>query len=444
MCSGSNVIGSGSHYLCDAGRLVRTSVEIEQPVIVVSINYRLGLFGFAASEALEESNRLLGDVGVGNYGLNDQLTALAWVRRHIASFGGNPSQITLFGESAGAINIHALLLSHTNATKPIANRAIIQSGVIRPPAVQSVSSQGSSLKRIMCRLGATSVDDLRKTSVDAVIALTPSVMHATDDGVFFRPNWRSNPIPENIDALIIGDCAYESVLWTPSVLLWTSVSLIRRIRAVIRGVYKADSLLRTYGLSWNTDTEDAHRVTFNILNDAHFAWPTDCVARATKAKGGVDVYRYVFDQESPFTFTAHHAVDLLYLFDNISPKGPVRKIKCFDDSPASSSGEDEEEEDEIAGRENYFMISDFSYNAKRVTEGLQERWIGFANGRTPWREDKLCVFGPEGEVGERPLEEELAERRRVAQWREALERVEPEVVYRLALELGNGPGHKAR
>ena len=335
-------------------------------------------------------------------GLNDQLTAIAWVRRYITSFGGDPSNITLFGESAGAIDIHTLLLSRTNYTTPIATRAIVQSGVVRVPAVQSIYSQASLVSRVMSHLQVKTVEELRRAPLDVLIEHTPSVMHATDDGVFFRKNWQSNPVPEGIESLIIGDCAFESLPWTPAVHLWSSVGIIRRIRAVIRGMYKADSFLRTYGLFWNTSDSEAQEAAFKILNDAHFAWPTDKIARSTASQGQTEVFRYAFDQESPFTFTAHHAVDLLYLFDNISPKGPVRKIPTFDSSGSESSySEDSDNEDafELAERDNYFQISDFSYNSERVTQAMQERWISFANGEKPWKKDMLYVFGPEGEVG---------------------------------------------
>ncbi|XP_070551784.1 cholinesterase-like [Ptychodera flava] len=86
-------------------------------VIVVSINYRLGLFGFFAT----------GDEhALGNYGLHDQLTALKWVKENIAAFGGDPDRVTIFGESAGAFCVDFLLLSPLS--DGLFHRAIMQSG----------------------------------------------------------------------------------------------------------------------------------------------------------------------------------------------------------------------------------------------------------------------------------------------------------------------------
>ncbi|GJJ10658.1 hypothetical protein Clacol_004885 [Clathrus columnatus] len=532
---GSNIRGAGSSIICDPGKFVKASLELQQPIIVVNINYRLGLLGFAASDALEESNRLLGEEGVGNYGLYDQLNALIWTRKHISSFGGDPSNITLFGESAGAIDIHALLLSRINHLMPggIASRAILQSGVVFPTAVRSIESQGSLLSRAMGRLGLTPTDinRLRNIPVDFLVAQTPGVVNATDDGIFFRDGWRNDvgsspgnfiPLPEKIDSLMIGDCAFESALYLGAgsvggggggagIRTWSSLGIVRRVKALIRNVYKADKFLRSYGINYGpgADDEESQDAVLNVVNDVFFAWPIDKLAKgaATGRPGGrgIPVYRYVFDQESPYTFTAHHAVDLLYLFDNISMTPTERGKKAASgvgplhsttsttlvQSP-SSSGSDWDELDHRLGAyaddvvddtqiayptysdsyesdsdsdDSYYELSDFQYNASRIRQGMQARWIAFAQGSAsggssssltrsianrssnvleplpghPWSRDSLLVLGPEGEVGTRPIDEELPLRRRLDEWSHALESVPPELAFRIGVELSVGP-----
>ncbi len=98
---------------------------LAQGVVVVTINYRLGALGFLAHPALTaESTPHIS----GNYGILDQIAALQWVQRNIKSFGGNPHKVTIFGESAGGISVHALLAS------PLAvglfQRAIVESGAV--------------------------------------------------------------------------------------------------------------------------------------------------------------------------------------------------------------------------------------------------------------------------------------------------------------------------
>ena len=95
-------------------------------MVVVSVNYRVGLLGFFAHPAL-------GNGASGRQGLLDQVAALRWVKQHIARFGGDPSRITLFGESAGGTDI-AVLASLPEA-KGLFSRLIIQSGYLSPDAV---------------------------------------------------------------------------------------------------------------------------------------------------------------------------------------------------------------------------------------------------------------------------------------------------------------------
>ncbi|KIM93632.1 hypothetical protein OIDMADRAFT_137248 [Oidiodendron maius Zn] len=99
---GGNCVGMGSDPGYNGGPLVNFSVEKGIPIIVVTINYRLGAFGFLASEELKKDNAEAGDHGFGNYGLRDQLVAYDWVKKNIEAFGGDSNRITGVGESAGS------------------------------------------------------------------------------------------------------------------------------------------------------------------------------------------------------------------------------------------------------------------------------------------------------------------------------------------------------
>lgn len=95
---------------------------VEEGVVVVTLNYRLGALGFMAHPALSAEN----GGASGNYGLMDQQAALRWVQKNIHRFGGDPQRVTIFGESAGGLSVHALLASP--GAKGLFQRAIIQSG----------------------------------------------------------------------------------------------------------------------------------------------------------------------------------------------------------------------------------------------------------------------------------------------------------------------------
>ncbi|MCB1056313.1 MAG: carboxylesterase family protein, partial [Acidobacteria bacterium] len=115
---GAFILGSGSTFLYDGRQLARRG-----DVVVVTFNYRLGAFGFLDPVGLGADP----DCGAAtNLGLRDQLAALAWVRDNAESFGGDPANVTVFGESAGAMSLGALLAAP--AARGLFRRAVLQSG----------------------------------------------------------------------------------------------------------------------------------------------------------------------------------------------------------------------------------------------------------------------------------------------------------------------------
>jgi para-nitrobenzyl esterase len=114
---GGNEVGSSADRFADGTAFARDGV------VLVSLNYRLGLFGFFAPQALVHEARP--GEPFANYGLMDQIAALQWVRRNIGAFGGNPNDVTLFGESAGGVDVVALLTSPS--ARGLFQRAIVES-----------------------------------------------------------------------------------------------------------------------------------------------------------------------------------------------------------------------------------------------------------------------------------------------------------------------------
>lgn len=107
---GGYLMGSNYWPQYDPARLVKLSVDLKMPIIIVNINYRLGILGNLTSEELRNAGY------PGNNSLRDQRCALQWVQTHIGGFGGHPGNVTAFGESAGAGNglQGALQLAMTN------------------------------------------------------------------------------------------------------------------------------------------------------------------------------------------------------------------------------------------------------------------------------------------------------------------------------------------
>ena len=135
----------------------------KEGVVLVSINYRLGMCGFLAHPLLTAEN---GGKGSGNYGLFDQLAALKWVKKNIAAFGGNPDNVTVFGQSAGGGSVQALISSPL--TKDYIQRAIIQSGgglggIISTKSLADTEKQG---KAMWDASGMTTLEQMRACPAD--------------------------------------------------------------------------------------------------------------------------------------------------------------------------------------------------------------------------------------------------------------------------------------
>ena len=153
--------GSASEPRQDGGRLARKGV------VVVGINYRLGVFGFFAHPALTKES---GHGASGNYGLMDQVAALRWVRDNIAAFGGDPGNVTIFGESAGSFAVSALVASPL--ARGLFHRAIGESGAYLGKHALDPKTLGASEEtgaRFAASIGAASLADLRAKPADEVL-----------------------------------------------------------------------------------------------------------------------------------------------------------------------------------------------------------------------------------------------------------------------------------
>ena len=132
---GGNFAGSSGEAIFDGAQFA------QHGVVLVSANYRLGVFGFFAHPELTAEST---HHASGNYGLMDQIAALKWVHENIAKFGGDPRNVTLFGESAGALDINVLMTSPL--TKGLFARLIGESGpVVAPPSLAEGEKKGLSV-----------------------------------------------------------------------------------------------------------------------------------------------------------------------------------------------------------------------------------------------------------------------------------------------------------
>ncbi|MFB7842715.1 carboxylesterase/lipase family protein [Microbacterium sp. NPDC056052] len=303
--------GSGSDPVYDGHRL-----STRRDVVVVTINYRLGALGFLA---------LPGVPGSGNVGLLDQLAALRWVRRNIAGFGGDSDNVTIFGQSAGAVSIAAHLAAPPS--RGLFHRAIMQSGSGEMVlSAEEASTRAAEFARLLGtvpedleRLRTIPVEDLltAQERFDAIMeergelaAFLPVI-----DGMLLseRPldavsAGRGAPVP-----LLLGSTRDEARLFTellpgpePSEEDLLALLSDHRDPTAARSGYAA------------LDERTAPRDLFAaILGDRLFAAPTERLAVA-HARAGHPTWRYEFRYRSPIrdgALGACHSLDIPFVFD---------------------------------------------------------------------------------------------------------------------------------
>lgn len=185
---GGFVTGDGSEKRYDGGSMA------SKGVVTVTVNYRLGLFGFLAHPELSAESAYGGS---GNYGLLDQQAALIWLVQNIAAFGGDPKRMTIAGESAGSMSVSAQMLAPDSI--PHIAGAIAESGSVmgRITSLDEAEQRGLQMAQDLNQDGSSSIEALRSLSADALLA------QATKAGfVWFRPTIDGKILKDLPDTLI--------------------------------------------------------------------------------------------------------------------------------------------------------------------------------------------------------------------------------------------------
>ena len=172
--SANDSLGFGLPSLYDGARLRATA---SRDVVVVTVNYRLGVFGFLAHPLLSAEQG-----ASGNYGLMDQQAALRWVQANIAAFGGDAHNVTVFGESAGAIDVGYQLVA--KGSEELFQRAIMESGVfdVKLPTLSEWEAEGVTLAEQKGCSGSAALSCLRKLDAKSLL---PDALPAEPGGAVF-------------------------------------------------------------------------------------------------------------------------------------------------------------------------------------------------------------------------------------------------------------------
>jgi len=305
-------------------------------VVVVTFNYRVGLFGFFGHPDLTREAKAERSA-TGNFGLMDQIAALQWVKRHIGEFGGDAGNVTIFGESAGAISVIALMTSP--AARGLFHKAIVQSGGGRWPMssldqnsnfANSAYARAKSLINALGISGPAPLPALRSRSWRELRDAQTGVPELTKVSLFLD----GQIIPELFVPVfecggqaqvpvLVGSTSFEGVplrreleVPTAYVLAAAGNDLARLASLYPEGYTRTDKLLA-----------DA------IWGDAFFVEPARKIAREA-SRGRQPVYHYVFDYRPPFVQRflegTPHGLDVLYVFgsfDSLLPPALLRLMK---------------------------------------------------------------------------------------------------------------------
>ena len=311
--------GSGSLPLYDGTALARKGV------VVVTVNYRLGPFGYLAHPALSAES----DQGTsGNYGVLDQVLALEWVRDNIATFGGDPDRVTIFGESAGSWSVNVLQASPL--ARGLFHRVIGQSGghfaglpELRSPGDGSAESAGEAfVKRLGIEgAGEGAAAGLRELDAETILA------EASKQGAFAtRPNVDGWVLPKQVAEIyrageqadvpvLVGSNRDEATSLMGRMLPSTKSAVEFLVKSQFADV--ADEFFEAYPVP--TD-DDARRAFIDAFSDRIFAWQMKTWAVLSETVPS-PAYLYFFTHAPPHPekefYGAYHAAEIAYAFDNL-------------------------------------------------------------------------------------------------------------------------------
>jgi para-nitrobenzyl esterase len=284
--------GSASEPRQDGARLARKGV------VVVSLNYRLGVFGFLSHPELTKES---GRGASGNYGLLDQVAALRWVRDNVAAFGGDPGNVTIFGESAGSLAVSALVASPV--ARGLFHRAIGESGAylgrgaLEPASLAASEATGA---KWAASVGADSLAALRKKTADEILQSALKVQ------LWFSPSVDGLVLPRDPNVIYAaGEQAHVPLLagWNADEVRAGVVLAKDRptAKSFVAQTQKrfgpaADAILAVYPAATDAEALESAAALAGDMFLGYATWKWVDVHGRT---GASPVYRFSFDRKIP-------------------------------------------------------------------------------------------------------------------------------------------------
>lgn len=284
----------------------------QKGVVLVTINYRLGIFGlFAHPDLTEETDY----EASGNYGLLDQVAALEWIQENISAFGGDPENVTVFGQSSGAGNINKLLASPLS--KGLFHRAILQSGSAytfgRTSSLEQMEQRG---EQFTGEYDIQTIENLRSWPADTLLERSRGFSFSPNIDGWFLPEetqdifakGEQHPVP-----ILIGSTADEGNTFFGSQL---DMEIFTNI---VKQQYGEDA--ETFLSLYPHQTDAEARESYNKWWSNRIAWGAHTLAKIHSKTAGVDSYLYYFGRIPPGRnserYGAFHSSEIAYVFQTL-------------------------------------------------------------------------------------------------------------------------------
>ncbi len=325
---GGNVIGSAREEI-DADRVLYDGASLADATgnVVVTLQYRLGPLGWLVHPSLDAEAP---DARSGNYGLEDLIAALTWVQRDIGAFGGNKDRVMIFGESAGGLNVCALIASPGAAG--LFKAGLIESGGCVADSRSTALATGASLAGNAGCSGAADVAAcLRAKTPAELLAALPPVVTVSGGQPPYQPSVDGSVLPDvplevirsgqhNRVPVVIGANADETGQEVPLTFsdadyqaFLASAIVDPVVRAQVAAIYSSAA----FGSS--------RKAYVALTSDVKFICPSRTIARALTATQPEPVYRYFFTEvpDAPGTipYGAFHGLELLFVFGVLDVRG---------------------------------------------------------------------------------------------------------------------------
>ena len=315
--------GGGFQFGSSANPATDGAPSAAKGVVVVSFNYRLGVLGFLAHPGLDS------EAPSGNYGLQDQLAALRWVKANIADFGGDPDNVTLFGESAGAMAVGILMaspLAHGLFHKAIGESGAFWDGRHGPlQSFEEARTRGLSFAR---QQGNASIAALRAMPAEQLNAAAPWSFETSPVTTAFSPSIDHYVVPDAPASrflrgeqmhipLLAGWNGAEEFPFAAQSLPDQSAQAFRAAAEAMFGRERMGDFVKVYPADTDAQAKaSAAALTGDIVvGEQCWQW-----LRLHRASGRAPVYGYLFNYTSPYTPIASHVTEIPFVFGTLTPQ----------------------------------------------------------------------------------------------------------------------------